>query len=175
MNMHLSKSAQHRVQLSRRHFLRGLGACIALPAFESFKLPGLTAHAGTPTLATSPGGAPLRTAFLFFPNGAIPDAWEPSGTGTDFKLSPTLQPLESLQHKIQVLGGLDHRAAEGGPDGGGDHARGNGVFLTGVRSHVGRVRFWVRLCLSVQPVMEFTLDTCGGGIQPADGLRASLW
>lgn len=133
MNRHLSKSAQHRIQLSRRHFLRGLGACIALPAFESLKPLGMKAHAGTPLLATSPGGAPLRTAFLFFPNGAIPDAWEPSGTGTDFTLSPTLQPLESLRHQIQIMAGLDHRAADGGPDGGGDHARGNGVFLTGVR------------------------------------------
>jgi hypothetical protein len=34
---------------------------------------------------------------------------------------------------VQVLGGLDHREAEPGPDGAGDHARGNGVFLTGVR------------------------------------------
>ena len=34
---------------------------------------------------------------------------------------------------MQILGGLDQHSAEAGPDGGGDHARGNGVFLTGVR------------------------------------------
>ena len=34
---------------------------------------------------------------------------------------------------MQVLGGLDHGPAEAGPDGAGDHARGNGTFLTGVR------------------------------------------
>ena len=34
---------------------------------------------------------------------------------------------------IQVLGGLNHRTAQGGPDGAGDHARGGGTFLTGVR------------------------------------------
>ena len=32
-----------------------------------------------------------------------------------------------------MLGGLNHRTADGGPDGAGDHARGNGTFLTGVR------------------------------------------
>src|SRR5206468_11777281 len=44
-----------------------------------------------------------------------------------------LKPLEALRHHLQVLGGLDQKAAYGGPDGAGDHARGNGVFLTGVR------------------------------------------
>ena len=34
---------------------------------------------------------------------------------------------------MQVLGGLDHKTADPGPDGAGDHARGNGTFLTGVR------------------------------------------
>src|SRR5204863_9114815 len=42
-------------------------------------------------------------------------------------------PLQPLRQHLQVLGGLDHRAANPGPDGAGDHARGNGVFLTGVR------------------------------------------
>jgi hypothetical protein len=84
-------------------------------------------------LATTPGGAPLRAAFLFFPNGAIPGSWWPNQPGKDFDLSPTLKPLESLRNRIQLLGGLDQRSAEGGVDGGGDHARGNGVFLTGVR------------------------------------------
>ena len=32
-----------------------------------------------------------------------------------------------------MLGGLDHQTADAGPDGAGEHARGNGTFLTGVR------------------------------------------
>ena len=44
-----------------------------------------------------------------------------------------MQPLEPLKGLVQVCGGLDHKTAEGGPDGAGDHARGNGTFLTGVR------------------------------------------
>ena len=123
-------AAQRHFSLSRRHFLRGLGACIALPAFES--LPSLTA-APASKLATTPGGAPLRAAFLVSPNGAIPSAWWPKGEDKDFEFSPTLKPLEPLREHLQVLGGLNQKSAEGGPDGGGDHARGNGVFLTGVR------------------------------------------
>jgi len=120
-------AAQRHAAFSRRHFLRGLGACVALPAFESL--------APLKTLAAPAGkvAAPVRAAFLFFPNGAIPGAWWPKDEGKDFEFSRTLKPLESFRQHIQVLGGLDQKAAYGGPDGAGDHARGGGVFLTGVR------------------------------------------
>ncbi len=122
-------------QPGRRQFLRGLGTCIALPAFESL-LPNsrlwAAGEAALP-LATTATGAPLRTAFVFFPNGAIPRHWWPEGEGSDFVFKETLKPLENVRGKVQVMGGLDHVNAEGGRDGAGDHARGNGVFLTGVR------------------------------------------
>ena len=118
---------------SRRHFLRGLGAAVALPAFASLRVPRLLAAEGTGALAATASGTPLRSAFVYFPNGAIPASWWPSGEGADFQFKKTLQPLEGLKGLVQVLGGLNHRTAEGGPDGGGDHARGNGTFLTGVR------------------------------------------
>ncbi|HMD59996.1 MAG TPA: DUF1552 domain-containing protein, partial [Opitutaceae bacterium] len=51
----------------------------------------------------------------------------------DFSLSPTLEPLAEVRRLVQVLGGLAHANANPGNDGGGDHARGNSVFLTGVR------------------------------------------
>lgn len=121
-------------QPSRRAFLKGIGACIALPAFESVRAGSLVAaEAAARPLATTASGAPLRTAFLFFPNGAIPEAWWPTTSGTDFALSETLKPLAPLQRSVQVIKGLDNVVAEAGPDGGGDHARGNGTFLTGVR------------------------------------------
>ncbi len=128
-------AAQRAARLSRRHFLRGVGACLALPAFESLgALKALAAEAKSVSkLAATASGAPLRTAFVFFPNGAIPSAWWPEGEGSDFKFKDTLSPLEASRQHLQVLGGLDHVCANGGPDGGGDHARGNGVFLTGVR------------------------------------------
>ena len=118
---------------TRRQFLRGLGASIALPAFASLGSPLRAIAGAAPTLASTATGAPLRAAFVYFPNGAIPSSWWPSGQGLDFQFKRTLEPLESLKGQVQVLGGLDHRTAEGGPDGGGDHARGNGTFLTGVR------------------------------------------
>ena len=131
------RAAQQRAALTRRTFLRGLGACIALPAFESL-MPGralaaLGGSAGATKLATTATGAPLRSAFLYFPNGAIPSAWWPNGEEKNFQLNRTLQPLESVQQHIQVLRGMEHLNATAGRDGGGDHARANGTFLTGVR------------------------------------------
>ena len=133
------RSAQVRQALSRRRFLRGVGACVALPAFESLLRPGLAAASEAavgPTGAALGAGAvasPLRMAFIYFPNGAIPANWWPTGQGKDFQLSKTLQPLESVKQHIQVVGGLDQLNAMAGHDGGGDHARASGTFLTGVR------------------------------------------
>jgi len=136
MNTHLSLrndfAAQRYASLSRRRFLRGLGACLALPAFESFR-PFSASAAGAGQMAASPTGAPLRMAFVYFPNGAIPANWWPKGEGKDFELSRTLQPLENVKHRLQILAGLDHVNATPGPDGAGDHARASGTFLTGVR------------------------------------------
>jgi hypothetical protein len=119
--------------LSRRYFLRGLGASIALPAFASLGVPRVLAWDGTGGLAATATGAPLRSAFVYFPNGAIPASWWPTGEGTDFQFKKTLQPLEPLRNMVQIFNGLNHKTAEGGVDGAGDHARGNGTFLTGVR------------------------------------------
>lgn len=118
---------------SRRNFLRGMGACIALPAFEAFAPRALAATAAARPFATTATGAPLRMAFLYFPNGAIPDQWNPVGTGKDFQFGNTLAPLEPLRHRVQVISGLEHLNADPGNDGAGDHARANGTFLTGVR------------------------------------------
>jgi hypothetical protein len=118
---------------NRRQFLRGLGACVALPAFASLAPTRLLADSSTRKLAVTATGAPLRSAFLYFPNGAIPDLWWPNQEGANFELSRTLQPLAKFKSKVQILGELDDRAALGNGDGGGDHARANGTFLTSVR------------------------------------------
>src|SRR5579875_2455958 len=122
-----------RAALNRRTFLRGAGACIALPLFESLGMSKLFAAAPAAKLASTATGAPLRTAFLYIPNGTIPSAWWPTGQGTEFSWSRTLKPLEKHKAHLQILGGLGHKNAEAGPDGAGDHARGNSTFLTGVR------------------------------------------
>lgn len=128
-------AAERHFSLNRRTFLRGLGAAIAVPALESFRpfqaLALDTATGGE--LATTASGAPLRMAYVYFPNGAIQPNWWPQGEGRDFSFARTMQPLEALRHEIQVMGGLDHENATPGPDGAGDHARASGTFLTGVR------------------------------------------
>jgi hypothetical protein len=126
-------AAERLASLSRRRFLRGLGVCIALPAFESLAPVKLMA---APAAAAGAAGktAPVRMAFVYVPNGAIPSAWWPEGDGgTDFALSRTLQPLQNVRHELQIISGLEDRSADPGPDGGGDHARAGGTFLTGVR------------------------------------------
>jgi hypothetical protein len=72
-------------------------------------------------------------AMVYFPNGAIQPDWWPQGEGKAFELARTMEPLEKVKHRLQVLGGLDHENAKAGPDGAGDHARASGTFLTGVR------------------------------------------
>jgi hypothetical protein len=129
---HRDKAAQRYLALNRRSFLRGLGACVALPAFEAV-MPARILAAPATKLATTPTGAPLRTAFVYFPNGVIQPTWWPSAEGKDFELNKTMQPLAPVKHELQVLGGLDHVNATAGPDGAGDHARASGTFLTGVR------------------------------------------
>lgn len=137
MKSHLTSNpaAQRFASFNRRAFLRGLGACIALPAFESLR-PWRALAEEAPVLGSlgaTATGAPLRAVFLSFPNGAIPSAWWPEEPGKQFEFSQTLKPLESLRNDIQVLGGLNHVNANPGPDGAGDHARGGATFLTGVR------------------------------------------
>src|SRR5204862_7697728 len=41
-------------------------------------------------------------------------AWSPEGTGRDFKLSPTLEPLESLKDRVVVISNLWNAASKGG-------------------------------------------------------------
>ncbi len=133
--MNPNLAAQRHASLSRRRFLRGLGACLALPALESLKpFRALATEASAAgKLAQTATGAPLRMAVVYFPNGAIQPHWWPKGEGSSFELSRTMQPLHALRNQLQILGGLDHVNATPGPDGAGDHARASGTFLTGVR------------------------------------------
>ncbi len=108
---------------SRRAFLRGAGALVALPALESL---GQSLPAAT---------RPRRLAVLYTPNGVNVPRWTVEGEGREYRLSPTLQPLEPLKGEFSVLSGLNHENATPGEDGAGDHSRGAATFLTGVRVH----------------------------------------
>lgn len=130
-------AAQRHFSLSRRQFLRGIGACVALPVFDSLLRPTARAASiapGAEGLAVTSTGAPLRMAFVYFPNGAHQANWWPAGEGADFTLGRTMQALAPFRKSLQVLGGLDHKNATAGNDGAGDHARANATFLTGARA-----------------------------------------
>src|SRR5262245_40306324 len=94
----LTLAAQRHASLNRRRFLRGLGACVALPAFESllFAAPATAANAAG-DLARTATGAPLRMGFVYFPNGAIQPSWWPKGEGKDFELNRTMRPLDKVK------------------------------------------------------------------------------
>lgn len=99
--------------ITRRTVLRGAGAAIALPWVPSL------AHAGS---APPP---PLRTAFLYFPNGAVMGDWT---------FEATLAPLVPHRDELLLLHGLAHDKARANGDGPGDHARASATFLTGCQA-----------------------------------------
>ncbi len=82
---------------SRRAILRGSGCAMALPWLESVS-----------ALAAEPAAAdfPTRFGVVFFGCGIHEDHWSASGEGASMTLSRTLQPLEKLKTKINVLDGL---------------------------------------------------------------------
>ena len=134
--MNRNFAAERRLSLDRRQFMRGLGACIALPALES-------AHAAGAAITV-----PTRMAFLYVPNGTIPSAWWPAGDGgSDFALPPTLEPLAGVRHRLQVISGLQDLSADPGLDGPGDHARAGGTFLT-VAGQIGHLTRFASLELT---------------------------
>lgn len=121
--------ATMNLKLNRRNFLRGLGACVALPAFESLS-PTRAVAAGK---AVTAGGAPLRMGFLYVPNGVILPDWRPIGEGRDYQLNRTMEVLAPHREHFQIFTGFEHKHGVGGPDGPGDHARANATILTGAR------------------------------------------
>jgi hypothetical protein len=95
--------------ISRRTMLRGTGAALALPWLEAMRIERLLASDG-PALPP----APPRLAVLFMPNGVREDQWTPEGTGREFELSQTLQPLSHLRDKILVLTNLWNKNSQPG-------------------------------------------------------------
>src|SRR6476620_3722644 len=101
----------------RRTMLRGLGATLALPFLEAmlppFSLKGLAA------------GKPVHRFQAFYvPNGMAMEFWSPKGVGTDFELSPILEPLAAFKDQMIVLSGIKSNWNY-------IHAGASGSFLTG--------------------------------------------
>ena len=105
--------------LSRRAFLRGAGAAVALPFLDAM----------LPRAARAQAGASARRLLCWYvPNGIRMSAWTPAATGTGFVLPPILEPLAPVRDEVLVLSNLANRPARDSVPG--DHARGTGSFLT---------------------------------------------
>lgn len=112
--------------LSRRTMLRGLGATVALPLLDAM-VPALSAAAKTVT-------APVpRLAFFYVPNGMFPPNFHPAGAGgSDFALTPLLQPLAAYRDQMTVVTGLSNSGVLSPNEGGGVHTRAHGGWLNGM-------------------------------------------
>lgn len=96
--------------LDRRTFVKGVGAAVMLPYMEAMGMSKLTTF--------SESNTPKRLCFLYFPNGVSmsPGAdskhqewnWFPHETGTNYKFTNSLAPLENHRKNISILGGLSH-------------------------------------------------------------------
>jgi len=87
--------------LNRRHFLRGIGATVALPLLNAMvptRVRGAAAEAGKPR----------RSVFVYIPNGVNGMTWQIPKSGRDFELSPSLQPLARHREDFTVFSGLHH-------------------------------------------------------------------
>lgn len=105
--------------LDRRTFLRGTGACLALPWLDAMQ----------PAIAPEP--PPVRRAlFVFAPNGMKMDEWKPAKSGRDFELPFLLEPLQPVRSRLTVLTGLAIDGGRAHGDGPGDHARAAASYLT---------------------------------------------
>ena len=92
--------------ISRRIVLRAAGVAVALPWLESLPV----AAAGA---ADRSRGFPKRFAVLFMGNGINGNHWWARGSGAGMTLSRSLQPLEPLKTKINVINGLFNEPAVG--------------------------------------------------------------
>ena len=84
--------------LSRRTFLKGTGATLALPFLDAM----------IPAAAAQSVPAPVpRFTFIYTPMGALMEKWMPmtkDGAGIDF--SPTLSALEPFREYVNIVSGL---------------------------------------------------------------------
>ena len=94
---------------SRRRFLQGAGVTMALPWLESVPVWGSepVTPGGTPT------AFPKRFAALFMACGVNSNHWWAKGAGAEMELGKSLEPMEPLKTKTNVISGLFNKNATG--------------------------------------------------------------
>ncbi|MFM1872224.1 MAG: hypothetical protein RL398_1646 [Planctomycetota bacterium] len=96
------------IQPTRRTILHGMGACMALPWFET-----LAPRRAEP--------APQRLCILVMPNGVLPSAWDPRSDGEGgWQPSFALEPLANRRQEVNVFRHLANRRSF---DGDGHYAK----------------------------------------------------
>ena len=107
MNVNLNKW-----QISRRTFLRGVGAMIALPHLDCMA-------------AVPAPSKPKRSVFLYIPNGVNTLTWQIEKAGKDYEFTAPLKSLEKHRADITPISGLHHPMVIG------KHHNCERVWLTG--------------------------------------------
>ena len=110
----------HKLSLSRRTFLRGIGVTVALPLLDAM-VPASTALAATPATPRRRFGA------VYIPNGAVMPQWIPKTPGADFEFMPIMKPLEPFRDSLVVVSNL----CRAGGDVPGDHAVSSAGWMSG--------------------------------------------
>ncbi len=91
-------------QIDRRHALRALGTCVALPMLECMR----------PLNAAEQDDAkPRRSAFVYLANGVHSLNYQITTPGTDYEFSRSLKPLEKFREVITPVSGLHHPGSLG--------------------------------------------------------------
>lgn len=117
--------------LSRRAFLRGSGACLALPLLDAMSSAGA---ADTAAAAT-----PRRMVAIETNMGILPQFFFPDKAGRDYALSPYLERLAAHRQQLTVFSGVSLPGVTGA------HAA-EKCFLTGTpHPERGGFRNWVSL------------------------------
>ena len=103
--------------IDRRHALRAMGTCIALPMLECM----------IPLKAKEKTETPRRSAFMYLANGVHSLNYQITEPGKDYTFSRSLKPLEKFRNVITPVSGLHH------PGSLGHHHNCIDIFLTGAK------------------------------------------
>ncbi len=103
--------------IDRRHALRAMGTCIALPMLECM----------IPLRAKEKADSPRRSAFIYLANGVHSLNYQITKPGQDYTFSHSLKPLEKFRNTMTPVSGLHH------PGSLGHHHNCIDIFLTGAK------------------------------------------
>lgn len=110
MNKNQHEHAWHD-GVSRRSFLKGSGASLALPWLMSLPLRAESGKKATDDSASPP----TRFACLYFSNGVEPAHWWAKGRGAGMQLGPGMEPLIPHREDLVIIDGLFNAQAVANP------------------------------------------------------------